>query len=69
MERFGRRSQAAKPPPDALSDLGRDVLEAAADGFEEAAIADVLPATDADIYKTMEALLGGGWIERRCEPG
>jgi hypothetical protein len=62
---FQLRSDGVRPEPDALNDLEREVFEYAADGFNVAAIADVIPAPDADIYKALVVLLDGGAIERR----
>jgi hypothetical protein len=64
---FRIRADEVRPPPDALSDLEREVFEYVADGFNVAAIADVIPAPDADIYKALVALVDSGAIERRSE--
>jgi hypothetical protein len=48
-----------------LTELEREVLECAAEGFSVGAISDVVTAPDADIYKALVVLLELGVIERR----
>jgi Tfp pilus assembly protein PilZ len=65
-------SDAVRIDPDAkkkhyesLTDLEREVLECAAEGFSVGAISDVVTAPDADIYKALVVLLDLGVIERQ----
>ena len=48
---------------DSLSDLEREVLDYAGDGFTAQAISDMLSEPDADIYKALIGLLAAGVIE------
>jgi Tfp pilus assembly protein PilZ len=48
-----------------LTELEREVLECAAEGFSVGAISDVVTAPDADIYKALVVLLELGVIDRR----
>jgi hypothetical protein len=50
---------------DSLSELEREVLDCAADGFNAETICDMIPAPDADILKALVALLDAGAIEPR----
>jgi len=50
---------------ESLTDLEREVLECAAEGFSIGAVSDVVPATDAEVYKAFGVLLDLGVIERR----
>jgi len=50
---------------ESLTDLEREVLECAAEGFSARAISDVVTAPDSDIYKAFVVLLDLGVIERR----
>jgi Tfp pilus assembly protein PilZ len=65
-------SDAVRIDPDAkkkhyesLTDLEREVLECAAEGFSVGAISDVVTAPDADIYKALVVLFDLGVIERQ----
>jgi hypothetical protein len=49
---------------DALTDLEREVFDYAADGFNVAAIADMVPAPDAEIFKALVVLVDVGVAER-----
>jgi Tfp pilus assembly protein PilZ len=50
---------------DSLTELEREVLDYAADGFNVEAISDMVAASDADIFKALVVLLDLGVIERR----
>ena len=50
---------------ESLTELEREVIECAAEGFSAGAISDVVTAPDADIYKAFVVLLDLGVIERR----
>jgi len=62
---FTRRTSPPGVDPETLTDLEREVLEYAADGFNVGAIADMLTAPDADIFKALAVLVDVGMIERR----
>jgi len=57
--------EARKAHHESLTDLEREVLECAADGFSVGAISDMITAPDADIYKAFVVLLDLGVIERQ----
>jgi Tfp pilus assembly protein PilZ len=57
--------EARKAHWESLTDLEREVLECAADGFSVGAISDMITAPDADIYKALVVLLDLGAIERQ----
>jgi Tfp pilus assembly protein PilZ len=63
--------EAVPEPPaggrDLLTDIEREVLEFAADGFTADSIADMVAVGDAEVYRALSALLAGGWIRRRGE--
>ena len=50
---------------DSLSDVEREVLDYAGEGFNVEAISDVVPASDAAVYKALSTLLDGGLITLR----
>jgi hypothetical protein len=50
---------------DSLTDVEREVLDYAAEGFNVDSIFDVVADSDAEVYKAVSALLDGGWIKRR----
>ena len=50
---------------DSLSDVEREVLDYAAEGFNVEAISDVVAASDAAVYKALSTLLDGGLITLR----
>jgi hypothetical protein len=52
-----------------LTEIEREVLDCAAEGFTAEAISDVVTAPDADIYKALTVLLDLGVIERRSPQG
>jgi Tfp pilus assembly protein PilZ len=56
---------AKKKHYESLTDLEREVLECAAEGFSVGAISDMVMAPDADIYKALVVLLDLGVIERK----
>ena len=50
---------------DSLSDVEREVLDYAGEGFNVEAISDVVPASDAAVYKALSTLLDSGLITLR----
>jgi Tfp pilus assembly protein PilZ len=50
---------------DSLTDVEREVLDYAAEGFNVDSIFDGVADSDAEVYKALSALLDGGWIKRR----
>jgi hypothetical protein len=50
---------------DSLSDVEKEVLDYAAEGFNVEAISDVVAASDAAVYKALSTLLDGGLITLR----
>jgi len=62
---FERADNPASPDPETLTDLEREVLEYAMDGFNVGAIADMVAAPDADILKAMAVLADVGLLVRR----
>jgi Tfp pilus assembly protein PilZ len=57
--------EARKTHYESLTDLEREVLECAAEGFSVGAVSDVVTAPDADTYKAFAVLLDLGVIQRR----
>jgi hypothetical protein len=58
------RSRAAALQ-DSIGEIEKEVLEYAAEGFKVEAIADLVAASDAEVYKALQALLAGGAIRVR----
>ena len=54
--------------PETLTDLEREILEYAVDGFNVGAIADMVAAPDADILKALAVLADVGAVVRRRSP-
>jgi hypothetical protein len=52
---------------DSLSEVEKEVLDYASEGFNVEAISDVVPASDAAVYKAISTLLDGGLIALRRE--
>ena len=51
---------------DSLTDIEREVLDYAVEGFNVEAISDVVADSDAEVYKALSVLLDGGLIKLRC---
>ena len=52
---------------ESLSDVEREVLDYAGEGFNVEAISDVVAASDASVYKALSTLLDAGLITLRRE--
>jgi hypothetical protein len=64
-DRFETVSEQAVALRDSLSDLERQVLDYAAEGFNVEAISDVIADSDAEVYKALSALLDAGLLKLR----
>jgi hypothetical protein len=62
---FTSRSSRPEVDGDTLTELEREVLGYCVDGFNVGAIADMLAAADADIFKALAVLVDVGLIARR----
>jgi Tfp pilus assembly protein PilZ len=62
---FEAASEQTEALRESLSDVEREVLDYAAEGFNVEAISDVVADTDAEIYKALSALLDAGLIKPR----
>lgn len=62
---FDPRPDQAQQHRDSLTDLERQILDYAVDGFNVEAIADMIPDGDADIYKALVVLIEVGALAQR----